>query len=248
MFGRSRVEKTAAARSAERAEALRVLRSNLLVAINDLDNPVVVVTSSLPGEGKTSTCVDLARSLADAGLRVVLVDLDLRSPQAHRHMGADNVPGCTEVLLDRRPIEECLQFVPPAQDAPAGNGLYFLPAGSGVPDPAELISTPRTGRLLEALSGQADIVLVDTPPVLPVADTLIIGRLSAGALLVVEARRTPLQAVQRTKTALIRNQTRLLGVVLNRMRPSDDDAQLYGYGGDLGDGDQQAISPGGRTK
>lgn len=248
MLRRSRVEKTVAARATERAEAFRVLRSNLLVAINDLDSPVVVVTSSLPGEGKTTTCVDLARSLSEAGMRVVLVDLDLRSPQAHQHMGTEKVPGCTEALLDQRPLEECLQFVPAAPDASPGTGLYFLPAGSGVPDPAELLSTPRTGRLLEALSTQADIVLVDTPPVLPVADTLIIGRLSAGALLVVEARRTPVQAVQRTKTALIRNQTRLLGVALNRMRPSDDDAQVYGYGADFADVGEQAIPPGGRTK
>ncbi len=105
-----------------------------------------------------------------------------------------------------------------------------MPAGTGATDPTELLSSPRTGRLLEGLASQADIVLVDTPPVLPVADTLVIGRLAAGALLVVEARVTPVELVNRTKSALTRNQTRVLGVVLNKLRAGDDTSYEYGYG------------------
>jgi non-specific protein-tyrosine kinase len=85
--------------------------------------------------------------------------------------------------------------------------------------------------LLEALSKQADIVLLDTPPVLPVADTLVIGRLAAGAVLVIEARRTPIPAVIRAKDALTRNQTRVLGVALNRLQDRDaGESTGYGYG------------------
>jgi len=217
-------------RLASRAEAFRVLRSNLLVAIDDLANPVVIITSAREGEGKTSTCVALARSLASAGPRVVLVDLDLRRPDAHHHLGADNVPGCSEVLLDQRPLEECLQYLSPPKDASAANGLYFLPAGVGAADPTELLASPRTARLLEGLARQADIVLIDTPPVLPVADTLVIGRLAAGAVLVVEARGTPVELLNRTKSALTRNQTRILGVVLNKMHAGDAGGYGYGYG------------------
>ncbi len=217
-------------RLASRDEAFRVLRSNLLVAIDDLANPVVILTSARQGEGKTSTCVALARSLAVAGPRVVLVDLDLRRPDAHRHVGADNVPGCTEVLLDQRPLDECLQYLAPPKDSPGLNGLYFLPAGAGVSDPAELLASSRTGRLLDGLASQADIVLIDTPPVLPVADTLVIGRLAAGAVLVVEARATPAQLVNRAKSSLIRNQTRILGIVLNKLHAGDDIGYEYGYG------------------
>jgi capsular exopolysaccharide synthesis family protein len=221
MARRDRTQSLAGLR-ATRDEAFRVLRSNLLVAIDDLANPIVVVTSAQSGEGKTSTSVMLARSLALAGPRVVLVDLDLRRP---------NVPGVAEVLQDRREIEECLQFLPPPKGAAAASGLYFLPAGDASNNPTELLGTPRTGRLLDALAKEADIVLLDTPPVLPVADTLVIGRLAAGAVLVVESRRTPVQMVNRAKNALIRNQTRILGVVLNQLRPSDDEAGYeYGYG------------------
>ncbi len=163
--------------------------------------------------------------------RVVLVDLDLRHPDAHRHLGADSSPGCSDILLEQRSVEECLQYLPPPKDTPAANGLYFLPAGTGATEPSELLGTSRTARLLEALASQADIVLIDTPPVLPVADTLVIGRLAAGAVLVVEARSTPVQLVNRAKSALTRNQTRILGVVLNRLRTSDDDAGYeFGYG------------------
>ena len=212
-----------------REEAFRVLRSNLLVAIDDLANPVVLITSAAQGEGKTSTCVALARSLALAGLRVVLVDMDLRQPTAHRHLGADNIPGCAEVLLDQRPLADCLQYLSPPLDASAANGLYFLPAGSGAADPTELLGSSRTARLLEGLSAQADIVLIDTPPVLPVADTLVVGRLAAGAVLVVEARGTPMQLVNRAKSALTRNQTRILGVVLNKFNVGDDSTYGFGY-------------------
>lgn len=215
-----------------RDEAFRVLRSNLQVTIADLANPAVLVTSALPGEGKTSVCVNLAESLALAGPRVVLVDLDLRSPASHRQLGAHNEMGVSDVLLNRKGLDECLQWV----EIPGGNpaspvrGLFFLAAGTEVANPPELLATPRTGRLLDALAAQADIVLLDTPPILPVADSLVIGRLAAGAVLVVESRKTPVPAIQRAKDALIRNQTRLLGVVVNKMQPRDADYGL-GYGG-----------------
>src|SRR5581483_1764235 len=96
--------------------------------------------------------------------------------------------------------------------------MDFLAAGPRLANPTELLSTPRTAKLLESLSANADVVLIDAPPVLSVADTLVIGRLAAGAVLVVEAGRTPAPAAKRAKDALTRNQTRLLGVVLNKFR------------------------------
>lgn len=228
-MARSRRTESEPSRLADREEAFRVLRSNLLVAIDDLANPVVIVTSAREGEGKTSTCVALARSLALAGPRVVLVDLDLRRPTAHRYLGADNIPGCSEVLRDQRTLEECLQFLAPSTETTNANGLYFLPAGGESSNPTELLGSTRTARLLDGLASQADIVLIDTPPVLPVADTLVIGRRAAGAVLVVEARETPVDVLNRAKSALTRNRTRILGVVLNKVRGSDDQAAPYGY-------------------
>jgi capsular exopolysaccharide synthesis family protein len=224
----------------------------LLVAISELANPIVVVTSAYAGEGKTATCTNLAESLATAGKRVVLVDLDLRNPDAHRLLGAYNEVGVSDVLLDHHPLKECVQYVelPGGADSSQPVSMYFLATGPQVNNPTELLATSRTGWLLDGLAAQADIVLVDTPPVLPVADTLVIGRLAAGAVLVVEAR-TPTPAAKRAKDALTRNQTRLLGVVLNRFeskytRYGAGEAEGYGsgYGYGYGYGSRRSSSEG----
>lgn len=214
-------------------EAFRILRSNLLVAMADLDNPVVLVTSAQTGEGKSSTCAGLAASLATAGRRVVAVDLDLRHPDLHRRFGGHDELGATDVLLDRRSLQDCLQWIEldgSGGSEATGRGLYLLATGPAVANPTELLATSRTQRLLRALSDQADIVLIDTPPVLPVADTLVIGRSAAGAILVVASRLTEVGSANRAKDALARNQTRLLGVVLNRLDDDLSPGHGYGYG------------------
>jgi capsular exopolysaccharide synthesis family protein len=228
---RRRNAPAAPASSNETSEAFRVLRSNLLVGLGDLERPTVLVTSANEGEGKTSTCAALARSFAMAGKRTVVLDLDLRHPDIHHRLGGHNEVGVTDVLLRRRSLEDCLQLIEVgAGPRGAPRSLYLLATGPRVDDPTELLGAARTGRLLDEISSQADIVLVDTPPILPVADTLVIGRFAAGALLVVEARRTPIPSVQRAKDALIRNQTRLLGMVVNKLSPSDGYGYGYGYG------------------
>jgi capsular exopolysaccharide synthesis family protein len=217
---------------AETDEAFRVLRSNLLVTLSDLANPIVMVTSAQAGEGKTSTCAGLAVSLASIGRRIVVVDFDLRRPDLHHRFGANNDEGVSTFLLGHKPLADCLQYIalPPAPSGPSP-GLYLLAAGPAVANPAELLSSQRIKRLLDSLASQADVVLVDTPPVLPIADTLEIGRRAAGAILVVEVRRTEIGAAQRAKDALIQNQTRLLGVIVNKV-PKDE--LTYGYGSAYG--------------
>lgn len=210
-------------------ESIRILRSSLDVALTDLEHPRVIVTSALPGEGKSTICAHLALAFAAAGRRTVLVDLDLRRPNAHRLVGAHNEFGATDVLLRKRPLDEVMQFVnlPNSGDS-SPHGLYVLSTGGTVSNPAEVLGSGRTLRLLDALAEQADLVIVDTPPVLPVADTLVIGRIASGAVLVAEAGATAIPAVQKAKDLLVRNQTRLLGVVLNRFDLSEDGQ--YGYG------------------
>lgn len=204
-----------------------MLRSNLLVAFSDIARPAVIVTSAVAGEGKTTVCSNIAVSLAEAGLRVIAVDADLRHPDLHHHLEVHNEVGLSDVLLERVELDAALQLV--KVGGRRGRGLFVLPTGSPVNDATELIGSPRTRRLLDVLTEHADVVLLDTPPILPVADTLVIGRLVAGALIVVEARQTSTTAVQQAKNALIRNQTRLLGVVLNKL-PLSELAIGYGYG------------------
>jgi capsular exopolysaccharide synthesis family protein len=224
-------------------EAYRVLRSNVNVAISDLERATVLVTSAQPGEGKTATSANLARVMALGGQRVVLADLDLRHPDVHRWFGVSNDAGVTDILLGRSTIDESLQYVEVSQGASGARGFYLLPTGPAVANPTELLGSRRMAQLLDALATQADIVVIDTPPVLPVADTLVIGRMAAGALLVVEARKTPVAAIQRAKDALTRSQTRLLGLVVNKMQAKDADLG-YGYGYGYGYGDNYVEADG----
>ena len=216
-------------------EVYRILRTNLRVAMADLERPTVLFTSARGGEGKTSTVVNLARVMALAGQRVVVVDLDLRQPDIHNAFGISNERGAADVLRRREDLADCMQYlaIEQAPEQPP-RGLYVLPSGPVPGDPSELLSARRTAELLEVLAGAADVVLVDSAPVLPVADTLVLGRLVGGAVLVVEARRTPVPVVNQAKDTLIRNRTRILGVVVNKFHPQDgrglEDAQGYGYG------------------
>ncbi len=204
------------------------MRSNLLVSLGDVQHPSVLITSAVAGEGKTATCGQLAWSLAYAGHRVVVIDLDLRHPAVHLALGGHNDFGATDVLLDKRPLAECVQYI--EVDRSGGkHGLYLLATGSRVSNPTELLGSRRTGVLIEAMRQQADIVLIDTAPVLPVADTLVVGPAVSGAILVVEAHRTATDTVQQAKNALIRNQTRLFGIVLNKVQASKG-GHAYGHG------------------
>jgi capsular exopolysaccharide synthesis family protein len=213
-------------------EAYRVVRSNLLVSLADFKRPRVIITSANAGEGKTVTCANLAVSFARAGQRVVLVDLDLRHPDAHRLVGAHNRYGVCDLLSGRRSLEDCLQYLQlPGLDAQSAQGVYFIGTGPPVRNPTELLGTNRTAMMLDELGKQADLILIDAPPVLPVADMLVIGRIVTGVILVVEARRTTVTDISKTKDLLTRNQTRILGVVLNKMRQRDGSyGDAYGYG------------------
>ena len=209
-----------------RTEAFRVLRSNLEVSLSELERHSIMITSPSADEGKTLTAVNLAASLASTGRRVVLVDLDLRHPDVHSHVDVHNETGATDVLLGRRSLSECLQFVATGPDDGTSRGFYVLPVGPIVANPAEMLATSRTARLVEGLGSNSDIVLIDAPPVLPVADALSLARLAGGVVVVVEAGRTTYPQMERTVQLLARNQARLLGMVLNRAR----EGVGYGYG------------------
>ena len=223
-----------------------MLRSNLSVSLSEIDKPIVMVTSSHANEGKTVVCAKLALSFSQAGKRVVLVDLDLRHPSAHLLFETHNEFGISDVLLGRRPLRDCLQQLEIRySDSPVGGSMYFIGTGPQVQNPTELLGSGRTARTLDGLAKQADVVLLDTPPVLPVADALVIGRIASGAVLVVEASRTAFQAVQQSKDLLIRNQTRLLGIVMNKFLARDAEYTYgyygYGYGAAPAGGSERAF-------
>jgi succinoglycan biosynthesis transport protein ExoP len=165
------------------SEALRRLRTNLMFVDVTTRKHSFVVTSALPAEGKTTTAVNLAMAMADAGTKVLLIDGDLRHPSVADAMGLEGSVGLTTVLLGRADHSEMIQRW-------AGSNLYVLPAGEIPPNPSELLGSDAMMELFERLVAEFDFILVDTPPILPVADALVLERLTGGALLVVAAGST----------------------------------------------------------
>ncbi|MEA5362343.1 polysaccharide biosynthesis tyrosine autokinase [Amycolatopsis sp., V23-08] len=192
-----------------RAEAFRKLRTNLqfVSAVGELRS--VVVTSAVPAEGKSTTAVNLALTLVDSGLRVVVVDADLRQSRIAHYLGLVDAVGLTTVLLDRIGIDEALQRW--------GGDLHVLTAGELPPNPSELLGSPAMDKVLKDLETRFDLVVIDSPPLLPVTDAALLAKRATGALLVTAVGRTRRDQVDRAARALSTIGARLIGIMLNRV-------------------------------
>ena len=195
------------------SEGYRVLRTNLQFSAlgTRQSGALLLVTSAQPREGKTTSLVNLGVSLAQAGKRVLLVDTDLRRPCLHEHFGLTNEAGLTSLLLER---EADTGKVIQRTQVP---GLYVLATGRLPAQPAEVLSFPQTGALLDRLRSFADYVLLDSPPVLTVADASILAQKADGVVMIVEMGRTRTAAFQRGVAALEAVRARMIGVVLNKV-------------------------------
>lgn len=201
-------------------EALRALRTNL--QFMDVDDPprTIVITSPLPGDGKSKTACELAKALAASGSPVILVDGDLRRSKVAKNMGLPGGAGLTDVLAGRVALEDVLQSVA------ASPNLLVLTAGTTPPNPSEVLGSARMHALLEDLSATA-LVVVDAPPLLPVTDGAVLAHQADGALLVVRAGRTTYDIAEKAIDALAKAKGRALGVVLNGVPLRGVDASPY---------------------
>jgi capsular exopolysaccharide synthesis family protein len=212
------------------AEAFRALRTSIQFVA--LGKPVrsIQVTSAGAADGKTTTVAGLAVTLAQAGHRVVVVDGDLRRPRVHELFGIDPAVGLTNALTGEATIGEAVHRV---ADQP---GLSLVPCGTVPPNPSELLALKRFRDLITPLVDGADFVLIDTPPVLPVADARVVAGVVDATLLVVAAERSKVKEVQLATDLLHQVDAPLVGVVLNqvpaRRRHKGYD---YGYGGYVAD-------------
>ncbi|MEV4746004.1 polysaccharide biosynthesis tyrosine autokinase [Streptosporangium sp. NPDC049248] len=204
-----------------RSEAFRALRTNLQFIGVDRQPKSLVVTSCLPGEGKSSTSANLAITLAQAGWRVVLVDGDLRRPSIPRYLGIEGAIGLTDVLIDRARLDEVIQVWGEA-------GLSVLPSGQIPPNPSELLGSGGMREVLAQLTAAYDMVIIDAPPLLPITDAAAIAALCDGALLVARYGKTRREHMARASELLSSINVRVVGTVLNFV-PSGNDA-YHGYG------------------
>jgi len=221
-----------------RSEAFRQLRTNLQFVQVDGSLRSMVITSSVPQEGKSTTACNLAITLAQAGVRVCLVEGDLRRPRVADYLGLEGAVGVTNVLIGQRSLDAVLQ--------PWGNGmLEVLASGPLPPNPSELLSSHGMGDLMEALERRFDVVVVDAPPLLPVTDAAILSTLASGAVLCVRSRRTRKEQLSEAAGALRAVDAKILGVVLNMVPTSGPDAYHgygYGYGSYNSDGKKPQLS------
>jgi non-specific protein-tyrosine kinase len=192
-------------------EAYRLLRANLQFSAIDRPLHTLMVNSPGPGEGKSVTLANLAVVMAQSGLRVVAVDADLRRPVLHQVFGLPNSHGLSDAILQTNPpVGEHLQ---PTEV----ENLWLLASGPLPPNPAELLGSDRMAAVIEELQAQADMVLLDSPPVLVVADALILSNRVDGVLLVNDAGRTRRSEARHAAEEFRRVRANLLGVVLNRL-------------------------------
>lgn len=212
------------------SEAYRVLTTNLQCAELERKLKTLVVTSSIPLEGKTSVAINLAITLASARSRVLLVDADLRFPTIHRAFELDIAPGLTDVLIGLEGPDWVIHGVEGV------NNLDLLTSGSVPPNPSELLRSSRMKELILEVQKEYDRVLFDCPPLLGLADATILSANVDGVLLVVGANEVDRRTVQKAKESLEKVRTRILGVILNKVRPEHSGyGEYYYYYSDDGD-------------
>lgn len=205
-----------------RAEAIRRLRTNLQFVDLGKQSRSIVVTSSIAGEGKTTTAINLAVSLADAGSRVVLVDTDLRLPSVADYLGLEGSAGLTTVLIGRAELADVVHTW-------RNTGLDVLPAGSIPPNPSELLGSEAMARLLTDLAATYDAVILDTPPLLPVTDAAVLSRMADSTLVVASAAGLRKHQLRASLEALETVGAHVVGIVLNKARHKDRDRYAYEY-------------------
>jgi capsular exopolysaccharide synthesis family protein len=203
-----------------RAESFRQIRTNLTFAQVSNHSKALVITSSLPGEGKTTTATNLAIAIAQTGQSVVLVDADLRRPRVHEYLGLEGNAGLTTALIGRASLEDLLQ--------PLGtDGLFVLSSGQIPPNPSELLGSNEMKLLISTLESQFDAVIIDAPPLLPVTDAAVLSQLVGGMVLVIGSGRVKTADLEKSFSSLASVKANLYGVVMNLLPTQGPDA--YGY-------------------
>jgi capsular exopolysaccharide synthesis family protein len=227
----------------EPIEAYRTLRTSILLSANPVPK-MLLITSALPSEGKTTVTVNLGATLASLGSKVVIVDCDMRRPCCHRSTGVENRPGFVRCLTGHIDLADAILPVPGVPN------LSVIPCGPIPPNPAEVLSSPVTVDLLRRLRAEFEYVLLDSPPLLTVSDSRILSTLTDAVVLVTRAYSTPFDLVRRARGLLYNSGARILGVALNsvsvhKQGSSGYGVYRYGYGYGYGyepDSDEDSAS------
>lgn len=201
------------------AESVRTVRTGLVLSGMDAPHKRIVVTSSIPGEGKTSVAANLAFALAQMGDKVLLIDADMRRPIMGKNFEQPvGTPGLANLIAGTARLEDCIKHV---------DGIDLLTAGTVPPNPLELLSSPRFEKLLDALSGQYARIVIDSPPTQAVSDPIVLGTLADALIYVIKSESTAVQLAVKGVGQLLQHNAPVTGVVLNQVDIKK--AQKYGY-------------------
>lgn len=213
---------TQASAQSSRAESFRQIRTNLQFARVSSTSKTILVTSSLPGEGKSTTACNMAIAMAEAGNRVALVDADLRRPMVANYLGLEGSAGLTTALIGSATLSELMQ--------PWGrNELVVLTSGAIPPNPSELLGSEEMAMLLLELEKEFDVIIIDAPPLIPVTDAAVLAQGVGGVVLVAGSKKIRTQDLEKSISALKFVDAHLLGIVMNLLPTKGPDAYAYGY-------------------
>ncbi|WP_207345842.1 polysaccharide biosynthesis tyrosine autokinase [Arthrobacter sp. E3] len=222
----------------QRAESFRQLRTNLHFAQVSSNSKTFLVTSSLPGEGKSTTATNLALAMAESGQSVALVDADLRRPMVAKYLGLEGAAGLTTALVGDATIKDLLQPWGP-------HGLQVLTSGRIPPNPSELLGSEAMSTLIGQLEKDFDAVVIDAPPLLPVTDSAVLAQKVGGVMVVVGCHTAKQQEVAKAMETLQLLDANVLGVVLNRVPVKGPDAYAYSYYGYTANAENISVKPAG---
>lgn len=205
-----------------RAESFRQIRTNLQFAHVSHKSKTILVTSSLPGEGKSTTATNMAIAMAQAGQSVALIDADLRRPMVGDYLGLERNAGLTTVLVGDVDLQDLMQPW-------AGGKLHVLTSGQIPPNPSELLGSEAMKNLIGRLELDYDAVVIDAPPLLPVTDAAVLAQRVGGVVLVIGSQSVTSTDVLKSLSALKMVDADLLGLVLNKLPTKGPDAYAYSY-------------------
>jgi len=206
------------------SEAFRTLRTNIQFTSIDKSMKIIVITSTSPGEGKTTVASNLAISISQAEKKVLLIDCDMRKPNIHRRFSISNGEGLTNILMGETNLEGVCY-----NGGPDISFLTIVTSGPIPPNPSELLGSRRMKEFLEDMRDRFDVIILDTPPINLVTDGIIVSTIADGTIMVLEVGKTDIYAAQNGKELLDKVHANLIGVVLNKIPTNGRNNYNYKY-------------------
>ncbi len=202
-------------------EAYKTIRTNLMFMMSQSNKKQIAISSSLAGEGKSTTAVNIAIAFSQLGCKVLLIDADLRRPSVHKKLKLPNTKGLSSVLINLCEPGECLNNINP--------NLDVMTSGPMPPNPSELLSSAKMSDLLDSLQDQYEYILIDTPPINIVSDALVLAPKTNGIVMVVKDQLSTHDELRKSISAIEFANVKLLGIVLNGSSRREATLQKYRY-------------------